>query len=130
MKTFNKILKTDSSVDTFYKNYQRIEMSFPKLEEQITDGTFKIQSDPSSKEEFEALLVEAKSQLSKLSGVAKASIAYNKKHKEDGLSNLSPDSIEKLSFVLRSTKLELSNIDFAMEQVHAALTFERFLKTC
>lgn len=124
MKRFNKILKTDSAVRNFHSTYVEIEKTYPSLEKQVTEAALKLQRDPDNKAEVEKFYSTTRNQLTKLEGVAKASIIFYKKHKDDGSIKLSEDSLEQLKYILKSAKNELSDINFAIEQAQDCMVFE------
>lgn len=128
MKRFNKILKTDSAVRNFHSTYVEIEKTYPSLEKQVTEAALKLQRDPDAKAEVEKFYSTTRNQLTKLEGVAKASIIFYKKHKDDGSSKLSQESLDQLTYVLKSTKEEISNINFTIEQAQDCLVFEGLAK--
>lgn len=124
MKTFHKKLTNDPAVNNFYDTFKAIEPSFAKVKKQIAEGTLKIQKDPDTKGEVEKFRSTVRLQLSKLEGVAKASLSYHRAHKDDGGSNLSSESLEKLVYIQKTVKAELSDIDFAIEQAQNCFLFD------
>ncbi|MCI9591562.1 MAG: hypothetical protein HFG42_13630 [Lachnospiraceae bacterium] len=121
-KQFYKILKTDSEVSGFKNSFDLMKETFPALEKIISSSISKKQDENNQETIIQNNTIQ--DTIKKQMGIAKSSLTFHKNHLEE--SQLSKESIEKLDYILRSSKVELDKIDFMIEQAQDYLTLTAF----